>query len=111
MEANADASSRAVQPPRIRLGTFPLQRFIRALPKPLRRLKLVQLVASITGSPYQRLAFQKGELIGNVQDSEVANCLARAEFADYGYFDLARRLLRAHDVHVDLGANFGFHTF
>ena len=67
MEATTDDPSRAVQPPRIHLGAVQLQRFIRALPKPLRRLKLVQLLASITRSPYHRIAFQKGALIGNVR--------------------------------------------
>ena len=41
----------------------------------------------------------------------MANYLIRGEFADYGYFAFAREVLRAGDTHVDLGANFGFHTF
>lgn len=95
----------------IRTSRFPLQHFIHALPKPLQRNRIAQLFASITGSPYHRVVFQQGELVGNVRDGAVANSLVRGTFADYGYFDLAHRLLAAGEVHVDLGANYGFHTF
>jgi FkbM family methyltransferase len=95
-----------IQPSRL-----PLQRLIHALPKPLRRIKLAKLLATLTNAHYQRLVFQQGELIANIRDAEVANSLVRGTFADYGYFDLARRLLTPGDTHVDLGANYGFHTF
>ncbi len=95
----------------IQVSRFPLQRLMRALPKPLRRIKLAQLLAALAGSPYHRVAFQQGELVGNVRDREVANTLVRGIFANYGYFELARRLLSAGDVHVDVGTNYGFHTF
>ncbi len=95
----------------IKTSPFPLQRLVGALPKPLRRIKVAQLLASITGSPYHRIRFQQGELIGNVKDRGVANCLVRRSFGDYGYFELASRLLNRGDVHVDVGANYGFHTF
>jgi hypothetical protein len=69
MEDAADHASGALQNPApINVGTFPLQRLVRALPPPLRRIKIVKLIASITGTPYYRIAFQTGELIGNVQD-------------------------------------------
>ena len=92
-------------------SSIPLQRIIQSLPKSLRRIKIAQAIAFITGSPYHRIAFQRGELIGNVRDNEVANSLVKGRFADYGYFELARCLLGAGDVHVDVGANYGFHTF
>ncbi len=95
----------------IRPATFSLQRLLRALPKPLRRIKVAQAIATMTGSSYQRVAFAQGELVANVRDHEVANSLVRASFADYGYFDLARSLLAEGDVHVDVGANYGFHTY
>jgi FkbM family methyltransferase len=95
----------------IRASRFPLQRIIRALPPWLRRIKLCQSIAFIAGASYHRVAFPEGELIGNVQDCEVANSLVRASFADYGYFEIARRWLNDGDVHVDVGANYGFHTF
>lgn len=95
----------------IKTSPFPLQRLVGALPQPLRRIKVAQFLAFITGSPYHRIRFQQGELIGNVQDRGVANSLVRRTFADYGYFELASRLLNSGDVHVDLGANYGFHTF
>ncbi len=95
----------------IRVSQFPLQRLIHALPRPLQRIRIAQLIAKIVGSPYHRIYFQQGELIGNIQDSGAANSLVRRSFADHGYFELARRLLKEGDVHVDLGANYGFHTF
>jgi FkbM family methyltransferase len=95
----------------IRLSTFPLQRVVRALPRPLRRIRCAQLLATLTGTPYHRVSFQQGELVGNVRDRAVANSLVQAAAADYGYLELAGRLLRQGDVHVDLGANYGFHTF
>jgi FkbM family methyltransferase len=95
----------------VRTSQFPLQRLIRALPRPLQRIKIAQLFAKILGTPYHSIAFQQGELIGNIKDHGVAHSLVRGSFADHGYFDLARCLLREGDVHVDLGANYGFHTF
>jgi FkbM family methyltransferase len=95
----------------IRTSQFPLQRLIRVLPRPLRRIRIAQLFAKILGSPYHPIVFQHGELIGNIRDHGVANSLVKGEFADHGYFELARCLLREGDVHVDLGANYGFHTF
>ncbi len=90
---------------------FPLQRLILVLPKPLRRIKVAQFLAALSGTPYHRVEFSRGELIGNLRDREVANSLVRGAFADYGYFDLAAVLLSAGDVHVDVGANYGFHSF
>jgi len=96
---------------KIKRSKFPLQRFIHALPKPLRRIKIAYLLASIIGSPYHCIRFKQGKLIGNILDKDVANSLVQGTFADYGYFALASRLLKSGDVHVDLGANYGFHTF
>lgn len=95
----------------VRVSPFPLQRILQALPRPLRRIKAAQFLASFTGGPYHRLSFDSGTLIGNVRDVEIANSLVRGTFQDYGYFQIARRLLGAGGVHVDLGANYGFHTF
>jgi FkbM family methyltransferase len=95
----------------IQASGFPLQRVIQTLPRPLQRIRLAQLLATLAGSTYHRVRFQQGELIGNVRDGSVANSLVRGTFADYGYFELAGHLLNAGDVHVDLGANYGFHTF
>jgi FkbM family methyltransferase len=96
---------------RIRVSRFPLQRFVQRLPKPLRRLRIAKLIARLTGSPYHRIGFQCGEVIADVRDNEAANSLVQGVFADYGYFDLARQLLSAGEVHLDVGANYGFHTF
>lgn len=95
----------------IRPSRVPLQRLMRLLPARLRRIRIVQLAARITGAPYQRIAFQRGRLIGNIRDGAVAHALLRGVFADYGYFELADRLLAPGDTHVDVGANYGFHTF
>jgi FkbM family methyltransferase len=95
----------------IQPSQFPLQRIVGALPKPLHRVKVAQLLAKTTGSPYHRIRFQQGEVIGNVRDSDIANYLVKQEFADHGYFELASRILKEGDVHVDVGANYGFHTF
>ena len=95
----------------IKTSLVPLQRLVGALPRRLRRIKVAQLMAFIAGSPYHRIKFQQGELIGNVYDSDIANYLVNHYFSDHGYFELASRLLNSGDVHVDVGANYGFHTF
>lgn len=108
---SASSSDALGTPARIHVSSFPLQRFLRWLPKPLRRIRVAQFLTGVAGSPYHHITFQCGGLIANVRDREVANSLVRGSFADYGYFNLARQLLTPGDVHLDVGANYGFHTF
>ncbi len=89
----------------------PLQKLIKWLPKPMRRIKVAQFFASIIGTPYHLVAFPGGNLVGNVRDAYVANSLIKGAYEDNGYFELARCILQNGETHVDLGANYGFHTF
>lgn len=92
-------------------SSFPLQRLVRKLPRFLRRIKVTQALAAMTGSSYQLIEFQQGQLVGNIRDRGIANYLISGSFPDSGYFRLARNLLSNDDTHVDIGANYGFHTF
>lgn len=92
-------------------STVPLQEILFRLPPPFRRIKIAKMAARILGAPYQRVLFPEGMLIGNITDSDVANSLVKKTFGDYGYYQLADSILKGGDTHVDLGANYGFHTF
>lgn len=89
-----------------------LQRLMLKLPRRWRRQKLARLLAaSLFRGPYVRLEFDRSQIVGNIREGAVAQALLTRHFEDYGYFELARSILRPGDVHFDLGANYGFHTF
>jgi FkbM family methyltransferase len=92
--------------------TRTLQAWMFCLPKYLRRIRVAQwLGLKVLGTSRHELDFGQGVLVGDIRDGAVANALAKKTFADYGYYQLARNLLSAGGTHLDVGANFGFHTF
>lgn len=88
-----------------------VQDIVLALPKPLRRLRVAGFMAALSGTPYHPVRFQSGMLIGNVRDGAVCDALVKRHCEVFGYYDIARALIRDHGVHVDAGANYGFYTF
>lgn len=50
-------------------------------------------------------------MVVNFNDRNAAKYLIEMHFEDYEYFRLADSLLSEGDVHIDVGANYGFHTF
>lgn len=90
---------------------FEVQPVVRALPAGLRRIKLVKALARLAGSPRQLVDFGAGRVYGNVEDSNVAHYLLRRAYPDYGYWGFAQEMLFPGETHLDVGANYGFHTF
>lgn len=92
--------------------TFTLQRFMFGLPAGLRRLRLARALGlGVWRTSRHALEFDHGRLVGDIRDRAVLNALVQKRYEDYGYFKLAKNLLHAGGVHLDVGANFGFHTF
>jgi FkbM family methyltransferase len=90
---------------------FEVQPVVRALPVGLRRIKVVKALARLAGSPRQRVDFGAGRVFANVEDSNVAHYLLRRAYPDHGYWQFAQEMLFPGEVHLDVGANYGFHTF
>jgi hypothetical protein len=63
------------------------------------------------GTRRHALKFYGSALVGDIRNSALANSLVKKTFTDYGYFSLALNILRSDDTHLDIGANFGFHTY
>ncbi len=94
------------------MPSLALQKAIFCLPQKLRRIRVAQwLGLNVMGTARHQLIFREGRLVGDIRDGAVALALVKKTFEDYGYFNLARNLLAAGGVHLDVGANFGFHTF
>lgn len=94
--------------------SFLLQDLIFSLPLPFRRIRIARLLSYLlfSGSKgYHGIRFQSGSLVGHISEGQVAHSLVSGHFEDYGFFDIADKLLTNGGVYFDIGANFGFHTF
>lgn len=92
--------------------SFFLQDLISSLPRPFRRMRIARLLSLLSRSKgYHGIRFQSGSLVGHISEGQVAHTLVSGHFEDYGFFDIADKLLANGGVYFDIGANFGFHTF
>ncbi len=87
-----------------------IQRIVRALPKPLRRHKLVKALLTVA-DPVQLVRFNEGaRLYADLRDGHPRTWMLNATY-DPEFFEIARAFVPERGVLFDVGANVGFCSF
>ncbi|PJF37966.1 MAG: hypothetical protein CUN55_19400, partial [Phototrophicales bacterium] len=91
---------------------FKMSTLFSTLPPLLRRHKIVKALSRLFPQ-YAQHTFKCDDFIisANLSDAATRQAYRTQHFEDYGYFNLFEKLLPPNGILLDIGANYGFHTF